>query len=113
MSLDPSANPPAQPFRLFISYAHKNDEEIKDRLLVHLDPSVGSGLIKLWEDRAILVGAKWRDEIGKAMDWVDEAIFLVSADFLASDFCNSVEEHEPIETYLRVEMSPLPTPFYG
>lgn len=99
MSIDPSENPPAQPFRLFVSYAHKNDEDIKDRLLVHLDPSVGSGLIELWEDRAILVGAKWRDEIGKAMDWADGAIFLVSADFLASDFCKNVEVPTFLQRY--------------
>jgi hypothetical protein len=48
MSIDPSANPPAQPFRLFISYAHKGEVR-KDRLLTALTPYKRIGLIETWD----------------------------------------------------------------
>jgi hypothetical protein len=87
-----------QPFRLFVSYAH-DDEPIKTRLVKHLDPLEGEGYVELWEDGAIPLGAKWREEIGAAMDWADGALFLVSADFLASDFCKSVEVPHFLKRY--------------
>ncbi len=87
---------PSSPFRFFVSYAHASDD-IKTRLMIYLAPLVGNGLIELWEDGAIPVGASWRQEIGAAMDWADGAIFLVCGDFLASEFCNAVE----VPTFLK------------
>ena len=80
-------------FSLFISYAHKNEAQ-KERLLTALSPLKRNGLITTWEDRAIDAGADWRQEIEQAMARADGVIFLLSEDFLKSDFCLDVEvEH--------------------
>jgi tetratricopeptide (TPR) repeat protein len=72
---------------VFISYSHK-DEDWKDRLLPHLKMLEQAGLgIVIWDDRAIDDGAYWYNEIKQAMDKAVVAVCLISADYLASDFC--------------------------
>lgn len=85
-----SQQQPAKPFRAFLSYSHSN-EAVKDRLKIHLAPLKRNGWLDIWDDRDILAGADWRAEIGQAMAKSDVAIFLLNADFLASDFCMDVE----------------------
>ncbi|MDK9725472.1 MAG: toll/interleukin-1 receptor domain-containing protein [Sterolibacteriaceae bacterium MAG5] len=88
--------PPAQPFKLFISYSHRN-EACKDRLKINLAPLVRNKWVELWDDRAIPAGADWRQHIEDAMQTADAAVFLIDDDFLASDFCMDVE----IATFLQ------------
>jgi hypothetical protein len=71
--------------RLFISYSHR-DREVLDRLMVHLRPLEREGLVDAWNDTRIDAGARWKEEVEKALDHARAAILLVSADFLASDF---------------------------
>lgn len=72
---------------IFISYSHK-DEAWKDRLRPHLKMLEQAGLdIVIWDDRSIDGGAAWYNEIKQAMDEAVVAICLISADYLASDFC--------------------------
>ncbi len=78
------------PFRLFISYSHKN-EAVKDRLLINLAPLKGRGLIETWDDREIPGGADWREEIEAAMAKADAGLFLLDEYFLASPFCMDTE----------------------
>ena len=49
------------------------------------------GLITEWYDRDIDVGMEWRDEIARQLEAADVIVLLVSADFLASDFCYEEE----------------------
>jgi hypothetical protein len=70
---------------VFISYSHKDERE-KDRLLSHLRVLQSEGLISLWSDDRISVGADWESEIWAAMAQAKVAILLISADFLTSDF---------------------------
>lgn len=90
MIINPSANPPNSPFRLFISYAREK-EAVKDRLKINLAPMKRTGWAEVWDDREISAGADWREEIEAAMDKADAAIFLLDEYFLASDFCMDVE----------------------
>jgi hypothetical protein len=83
-------NPPNRPFKLFISYAHKN-ESCKDRLKISLAPLVRNRWVELWDDREIPAGADWRADIEAAMAAVDAVAFLLDDDFLASGFCMDVE----------------------
>jgi hypothetical protein len=77
---------PAKP-TVFISYSHK-DEEWKNRQRPHLKMLEQAGLdIDIWDDRAIDGGAQWYDEIKRAMGKAAVAVCLISADYLASDFC--------------------------
>jgi hypothetical protein len=82
--------PPSRPFKLFISYAHKN-ESCKDRLKIHLAPYARSRWIEVWDDREIPAGADWRATIEAAMDGADAVAFLLEENFLASGFCMDVE----------------------
>jgi hypothetical protein len=76
--------------RVFISYSHK-DAKYLDELLAHLALPVRQGLITSWSDRNISPGSIWKNEIIQAVNSAKVAIFLVSADFFASDF---IAEHE-------------------
>jgi hypothetical protein len=75
---------------VFISYSHK-DAEWLERIRVHLRPLEREGLVGLWDDTRIRPGTKWREEITRALETARSAVLLVSADFLASDFCTEIE----------------------
>ena len=68
-----------------ISYSHK-DKTYRDQLRVALAPLVRNNTIRVWDDKAIEAGERWRDEIAKFFDSASAAILLLSPDFLASDF---------------------------
>lgn len=74
--------------KVFVSYSHADDEWL-ERLRVHLKPLKKS--IDLWDDGRIRPGSEWLAEITKALEEARAAIFLVSADFLASDFITNIE----------------------
>jgi tetratricopeptide (TPR) repeat protein len=77
---------------VFISYSHK-DEPWKDRLSPHLKMLQQAGHLEVWEDRQIDYGAEWYDRIKQVMERAAVSICLISADYLASDFC--VKEEIP------------------
>lgn len=87
---------PAPPLRVFLSYSHK-DDELCERFLVHLSQLRRQGLIETWHDRRITAGAEWAGAIDEHLNAAHIIILLVSADFLASDYCNDVEMTLAIE----------------
>lgn len=76
--------------KVFISYSRK-DARWLERIQVHLKPLERDGLVDRWDDTRIGAGDKWREEIERAIDEAAVAVFLVSADFLASDFVHEIE----------------------
>ena len=70
---------------VFISYSHQ-DRNWLERVRIHLKSLERTPQIKIWSDRKISAGSKWKDEIKTAIDAAGVAILIVSADFLASDF---------------------------
>ena len=48
-------------------------------------------MIKMWSDTQIAPGMKWKEEIQQALASTRVAVFLVSQDFLASDFIANEE----------------------
>lgn len=78
------------PLKVFVSYSHR-DETLCDRFLVHLSQLKRDRLIEPWHDRRITAGDEWAGVIDANLNGAHIIILLVSADFLASDYCNDVE----------------------
>ena len=78
------------PLKLFLSYSHR-DEKLCERFLVHLSQLKREGLIEAWNDRRITAGTEWAGAIDENLNSAHIIILLVSADFLASDYCNDKE----------------------
>jgi hypothetical protein len=78
------------PLKLFISYAH-NDEDLKNRLVIHLSSLVRDNEIDIWSDREITAGQQWAAEITRHLNGADVIMLLLSADFIASDYCYEKE----------------------
>jgi len=90
---------PAQNYNVFISYSRANQDQ-KKRLLTHLDSLAFDGTIaKPWHDRLIGAGDIWRSELETAMNEAEVALLLVSADFIASPFCQDVEVARILERH--------------
>jgi CheY-like chemotaxis protein len=80
----------AMPVTLFYSYSHK-DEEYCNELRGHLMILERRGIIRSWNDRAILPGHDWAQEIDNQLRTADLVLLLISVDFIRSDYITSVE----------------------
>ena len=89
---------PTPGYRVFISYSRANKDH-KERLVKHLSALKADGTISLWHDGCIKAGELWREELKRAMDESEVALFLVSADFIASPFCQDVEVPRMLERH--------------
>lgn len=75
---------------VFFSYSH-DDEIQRDRLEKHLALLRHQGLIEAWHDRRIAPGDDFAREIDDAINEADIILLLVSASFIASKYCYSIE----------------------
>lgn len=81
---------------LFFSYSHA-DSELRDQLEKHLAMLKRQGRIESWHDRKIVAGDALDDRISEHLERADVILMLVSSDFLASDYCYSVEMTRALE----------------
>jgi internalin A len=73
------------PKKLFISYSSRNAEFIK-QFNVHLEVLKANGTIDPWYDRMIESGTRWDDAIRQEMQRSDLVIFMLSPEFLATQY---------------------------
>ena len=78
------------PVKAFVSYAHVDLVHLK-ALRTALSPLMRLNKLQLWDDRDIDAGDEWRKVIFQQLEEADIVICLVSADFVASDFCYQAE----------------------
>lgn len=86
------------PAKIFYCYSHK-DEDLRDRLEIHLKMLERQNLIKNWHDRRIVSGKNWANEISKKLEDSDIVLLLLSPDFLASDYCYEIEMKKAMEMH--------------
>ena len=82
----------------FMSYSH-TDEELRHELEKHLAGLRRQGVISTWHDRRIGPGEEIHGQISAQLDSAEIILFLVSADFLASDYCYDGEMLRAMERH--------------
>src|SRR6266852_1110811 len=95
------------PVEVFYSYAHE-DEAFRDTLEKHLSLLRRQGLITAWHDRRILPGADWSQAIDEHLEQASVILLLISADFLASDYCYGIEMQRALERHQANEARVIP-----
>ena len=89
---------PADIVRVFISYA-REDQQLHEKLVKYLVPLKNAGKITIWHDQEILPGTEWDEQIRTRLKEANMILLLVSADFLASDYCYGVEMQQAIKRH--------------
>jgi len=97
----------AKPIKLFYSYSHK-DEALRKKLETHLSILKKRGIISGWHDRCITAGSAWAEAIDEHLNTADIILLLVSADFLASDYCYDKEMARAMERHQLHEARVIP-----
>lgn len=83
---------------LFFSYSHK-DEALRDELETHLKLLQRQRVISTWHDRKILPGDEWDHQIDSRLERAAIILLLISADFIASDYCWDKEVKRAVELH--------------
>ncbi len=79
-----------QPITVFYSYA-REDKLLRDKLAKHLTHLKRQGYIADWSDQDVKPGQERRKEIDKNLLSADIILLLVSANFMATNYCESSE----------------------
>jgi hypothetical protein len=95
------------PIEVFYSYAHE-DEPFCHELEKHLSVLRRQGLIKEWYDRHIPPGSDWAQAVNIHLEHASVILLLISADFLASDYCYSIEMQRALERHQSKEACVIP-----
>jgi hypothetical protein len=92
---------------VFLYYSHR-DKELRDELVKHLRLLERQGVISSWYDRQILPGIEWARDIDAHLQTAVIILLLVSADFLASDYCYDIEMQRAMERHEAGEARVIP-----
>lgn len=98
---------PTSSLTLFYSYSHK-DESLRDELNTHLKLLQRQGIIDAWYDRDITAGTDWANAIDTRLNTADIILLLVSANFLASDYCYDKELTCALDRHTKGEARVIP-----
>ena len=103
----PGAPTPPASIEVFYSYAHEDEELVKE-LRKHLSILKRQGVIREWYDREITAGTDWKGQLDQHLNSAGVILLLVSADFLASDYCYDVEMTRALERHDQGEARVIP-----
>lgn len=92
---------------LFYIYASE-DQKLCETLDKHLSAMKRLGWIQTWHHGAIRAGQHWEKEINGHLATADIILLLISADFLASEYCNSVELKQALQHHEKGEVVIVP-----
>jgi internalin A len=92
---------------IFFSYSQR-DEGLRDELETHLKLLQRQGIISTWHDRKIVPGSEWSDEIDRHLETAKIILLLVSADFIASDYCMGKEVKLALERHKKNDAIVVP-----
>ncbi len=66
------------------------------------------GIISDWHDRRIGAGSEWKDQIDRNLELAHVILLLISADFLASDYCYDIEMKRAMERHKTKDARVIP-----
>lgn len=92
---------------VFFSYSHA-DESLRDQLEKQLSMLKRQGVIETWHDRRIGAGAEFARAIDEHVERDEIILLLVSADFLASEYCYEIEMQRAMERHNAGEAIVIP-----
>lgn len=95
------------PIRVFFSYSHEDDRH-RIRLEKALKLLERQDLIDTWTDRKLLPGDRWEEGIEQELERADLILFLVSPDFIASEFIWGHEMKRALEREEKGEARVVP-----
>lgn len=83
---------------IFFAYS-REDSTLRDRLDKHLSGLKRKNYVNTWYDGKIDAGKEWEKEIDSNLSKADIVLLLISADFIASDYCYDVEMTKAISRH--------------
>jgi TIR domain/SIR2-like domain len=89
-----------EPLSVFISYSHA-DDELRQALERSLASLKLERLIRPWDDRQIVSGTDWEQQLDSRLETADIVLLLVSNDFLSSPYCIGREATRAVERHLQ------------
>jgi len=90
--------------KIYLSYSNK-DKQYFDELITHLAGlKKWKGAIKILNHYEITPGNIREDEINKWLSEADLVLFLVSSDFMNSDFIRNIEINKSLKRYFRKKL---------
>jgi hypothetical protein len=106
-SIMPAPDWPSAAVNIFYSYSHK-DASLRGELEKHLSILTQSNVIRAWHDRDIAAGDEWDNKISEHLESAHIILLLISADFLASQYCHGVEMNRAMERHEQGEALIIP-----
>ncbi len=92
---------------IFVSYSHK-DKVLRDELANHMSTLRRQDIIRDWYDGDIIPGTKWDQQIFDHLKTAKIILILISSDFIASDFCYSIEMKQALDRHNNNEARVIP-----
>lgn len=95
-------NSPLKMKKIFISYS-KQDLRLVNKFIEHLSALQRDGKVSHWYCSELEAGSVWNDEIQKHLEEADIACFMVSPNFMKTDY---IHEHEIKKAFERKDKDP-------